>query len=218
MARPTKIEKHGLQDKVVMLRKKGKSYNEIANIVKKEDDVTLSDMAVKRFMDKYEEQVDEMAIEVIKEDKRRVMKSVNHTYDIIQTQLDVSQRVLDKLDGIESISETVEKVSQTAIKIMMDMGVKISPEEFAYNIEKSISRNIKDYTMLTREVRENNKFLADLQTKIYDFQLIQDFITIFVSEFDKHDPVTTQKVLKEISNNPRMKWIAEEQRRIRGDR
>lgn len=218
MGRRTKIEKHGLADKVIKLRNNGKTYNDIVITLKEEDDFEISNMAVKRFLDKHEEKVNEMAVEVIREDKRRVMKSVNHSYDIIQSQLDVSQRVLNKLDGIESISETVEKVSQTAIKIMMDMGVKISPEEFAYNIEKAISQNIKDYTMLTREVRENNKFLADLQTKIYDFQLIQEFISIFVSEFDKYDPVTTQKVLREISNNPRMRWIAEEQNRIRGDR
>lgn len=218
MGRRTKIEKHGLADKVIKLRNNGKTYNDIVITLKEEDDFEISNMAVKRFLDKHEEKVSEMAVEVIREDKRRVMKSVNHSYDIIQTQLDVSNRVLDKLDSVESISDTVEEVSQTAIKIMRDMGVKITPEEFAYNIDKAISRNIKDYTMLTREVRENNKFLADLKSKIYDFQLIQDFITIFISEFDKHDPVTTQKVLKEISNNPRMKWIAEEQRRIRGDR
>ncbi|WP_352404520.1 hypothetical protein [Sporanaerobacter acetigenes] len=218
MARLTKIEKHELQDKVIKLRNNGKTYNEIASIVKKEDRIKISDMAVKRFLDKHGELVDEKAVEVIKEDKRRVVKSINQTYDIIQTQLDVSNRVLNKLDGIETISEIVERVSQTAISLMRDMGVRITPEEFAYNIEKSISNNIKDYTMLTREVRENNKFLADLKSKIYDFQLIQEFISIFVSEFDKYDPATTQKVLREISNNPRMRWIAEEQRRVRGDR
>ncbi|MEW8956689.1 hypothetical protein [Clostridium sp.] len=216
MARPTKIEKHGLQDKVIKLRNNGKTYNDIVITLKEEDNFKISEMAVKRFLDKHEEKVDDMAVEVIKEDKRRVMKSVNHTYDIIQTQLDVSNRVLNKLDGIESISEIVEEVSQTAVRLMRDMGVRITPEEFAYNIEKGISQNIKDYTMLTREVRENNKFLADLKSKIYDFQLIQEFISIFVDEFDKHDPVTTRKVLMEISNNTRMRWIAEEQRRIRG--
>ena len=79
MARPSKIEKHGLQDKVIELRNNDKTYNEIADIVMKEDKVKLSDMAVKRFLDKHEEKVDEIAVEVIKEDKRRVMKSVNHS-------------------------------------------------------------------------------------------------------------------------------------------
>ena len=217
MARPSKIEKYGLQDKVLKLRNNGKTYKEIANIVMKEDKVKISEMAVLRWVEKHEEKVDEKAVEVIKGDKRRVAKSINQTYDIIQTQLDVSQRVLNKLDGIESISEIVEEVSQTAIRLMREMGVRVTPEEFAYNIEKNISRNIKDYTMLTKEVRENNKFLSELKEKIYDFQLIQEFISIFVSEFDKYDPVITQKVLKEISNNPRMKWLADEQSRIRGE-
>ncbi|MBU5256840.1 hypothetical protein [Tissierella praeacuta] len=216
MARPSKIEQHGLEDKILKLRNNDKTYNEIVNIVKEQDNIKISEMAVKRWLDKHEDKVDEKAVEVIREDKRRVAKSINQTYDIIQTQLDVSQRVLNKLDGIESISEVVENVSETAVRLMQNMGAKITPMEFAYNIEKSISRNIKDYTMLTREVRENNKFLSELKEKIYDFQLVQEFINIFIAEFEKHDPAVTGKVLKEISNNPRMRWIAEEQRRIRG--
>ncbi|MEY8415311.1 hypothetical protein AAK964_03350 [Tissierella praeacuta] len=216
MARSSKIEQHGLEDKILRLRNNDKTLNEIVDIVKEENNVKLSAMAVKRWLDKHEDKVDEKAVEVIREDKRRVAKSINQTYDIIQTQLDVSQRVLNKLDGIESISEVVENVSETAVRLMQNMGAKITPMEFAYNIEKSISRNIKDYTMLTREVRENNKFLSELKEKIYDFQLVQEFINIFIAEFEKHDPAVTGKVLKEISNNPRMRWIAEEQRRIRG--
>ncbi|WP_353096326.1 hypothetical protein [Tissierella praeacuta] len=216
MARPSKIEQHGLEDKILKLRNNDKTYNEIVDIVKEENKVKLSAMAIKRWLDKHEDKIDEKAVEVIREDKRRVVKSVNQAYDIIQTQLDVSQRVLNKLDGIESISEVVEEVSQVAVRLMQDMGVKVTPMEFAYNVEKSISRNIKDYTMLTREVRENNKFLSELKEKIYDFQLVQEFINIFITEFEKYDPAVTGKVLKEISNNPRMKWIAEEQRRIRG--
>lgn len=216
MARPSKIEQHGLEDKILKLRNNDKTFNEIVDIVKEENNVKISAMAVKRWLDKHEDKVDEKAVEVIREDKRRVAKSINQTYDIIQTQLDVSQRVLNKLDGIESISKVVENVSQTAVRLMQNMGVKVTPEDFAYNVEKSISRNIKDYTMLTREVRENNKFLSELKEKIYDFQLVQEFISMFISEFEKHDPAITEKALKEISNNPRMKWLAEEQRRIRG--
>lgn len=216
MARPSKIEQHGLVDKVIELRNNDKTYNDIVSIVMEEDNVKISDMAVKRFLDKHETKIDEKAVEVIKEDKRRVVKSINQTYDIIQTQLDVSQRVLSKLDGIESISEVVESVSEAAIRLMKDMGIRVTLEEFAYNVERGVSRNIKDYTMLTKEIRENNKFLSDLKEKIYDFQLIQEFITMFVNEFEKYDPAITEKVLKEISNNPRMRWIAEEQKRIRG--
>ena len=133
------------------------------------------------------------------------MKTVNHTYDIIQTQLDVSQRVLSKLDGIERISEVVEEVNEAAIRFMKDMGVRVMPEEFAYSIEKNISRNIKDYTMLTREIRENNKFLSDLKSKIYDFQIVQEFINLFIQEFEKYDTETTLKVLEEIAANGRLK-------------
>ncbi|WMM26672.1 hypothetical protein RBU61_08335 [Tissierella sp. MB52-C2] len=218
MARPSKIEQHGLEDKILKLRNNDKTYNEIVSIVKEEDNVKLSAMAVKRWLDKHEDKVDEKVVEVIREDKRRVMKTVNRTYDIIQTQLDVSQRVLNKLDGLESISEVVENVSETAVKLIQSMGIKITPEEFAYNIEKSISRNIKDYTMLTREVRENNKFLSDLKSKIYDFQIVQEFINLFIQEFEKYDTETTLKVLEEIAANGKLKWLAEEQLRIRGDR
>ncbi|WP_333637794.1 hypothetical protein [Tissierella praeacuta] len=216
MARPSKIEQYGLEDKILKLRNNDKTFNEIVDIVKEEDNVNLSAMAVKRWLDKHEDKIDEKAVEVIREDKRRVAKSINQTYDIIQTQLDISNRVLNKLDGIDDIESIIIKAAKDAFDYTEFIGHGITLGQFADSIGKRISDNIKDYTMLTREVRENNKFLAELKSKIYDFQLIQEFISIFVSEFEKYDPVTTDKVLKEISNNPRMRWIAEEQRRIRG--
>lgn len=209
MARVSKIEKYGLQDKILKLKNNGKSLNDIVKIVKKEDNVKLSPMAVKRWLDKHEEKIEEKAIEVIREDKRRVVKSINQTYDIIQTQLDVSQRVLNKLNDIDSISEIVKKVTETAVYMMQDMGIKITPEEFALNIEKSISRNIKDYTLLTKEVRENNKFLADLKEKIYDFSLLQEFVLLFIEKFKEKDPETTLKVLREIKADKRLRRIIE---------
>ena len=168
MARPSKIEKHGLQDKVIELRNNGKTYNEIADIVMKENNVKISDMAVKRFLDKHEEKVDEIAVEVIKEDKRRVMKSVNHSYDIIQSQLEMSNQVLEKLNAIQDIDDLIKKIEESAIRLS-ENGVPISSLDFASQIAIQISDNILDFTRLTKEVRENNKFLAELQTKIYDF-------------------------------------------------
>lgn len=218
MARPTKIEKHGLVDKVIELRNNDKTYNDIVSIVMKEDNVKISEMAVKRFLDKHEEKIDEKAVEIIKEDKRRVMKTVNHTYDIIETQLDISQRVLSKLDGIDDISTIIEAASENTVKMMQEMGIGITPSKFAEYVGKKISDNIKDYTMLTREVRENNKFLSDLKSKIYDFQIVQEFINLFIQEFEKYDTETTLKVLEEIAANGRLKWLADEQLRIRGDR
>lgn len=92
MARPSKIEQHGLEDKILKLRNNDKTFNEIVDIVKEENNVKLSAIAVKRWLDKHEDKIDEKAVEVIKEDKRRVAKSINQTYDIIQTQLDISNR------------------------------------------------------------------------------------------------------------------------------
>lgn len=45
MARLTKIEKHGLVDKVIELRNNDKTYNDIVSIVMKEDNVKISEMA-----------------------------------------------------------------------------------------------------------------------------------------------------------------------------
>lgn len=212
MARPSKIEKHGLQDKVIELRNNDKTYNEIADIVMKEDKVKLSDMAVKRFLDKHEEKVDEIAVEVIKEDKRRVMKSVNHSYDIIQSQLEMSNQVLEKLNAIQDIDGLINKVTESAM-FLMEHGMEISSFEFAEQIANQISDNILDFTRLTKEVRENNKFLAELQTKIYDFSLLQEFVALFIDKFKREDPELTLKILKEIRENPRMRMLLESSER-----
>lgn len=208
MARPSKIEKHGLQDKVIALRNEGESYNAIARIVKQEDNVKISDMAVKRFMDKYEEKVDEKAVEVIKEDKRRVAKSVNYTYDIIQSQLNISCKVLNKLELIEDIDHLIDKVTENTM-MLLDKGMEVDPDGFAAYMSRRISDNIKDFTTLTKEVRENNRFLAELQSKIYDFSLLQEFIILFIDKFKREDPDTTLKVLREIKADNRMRRIIE---------
>lgn len=212
MARPSKIEKHGLADKVIELRNNDKTYNEIADIVMKEDNVKISDMAVKRFLDKHEEKVDEKAVEVIKEDKRRITKSVNYTYDIIQSQLNISCKVLNKLEKIEDIDCLIDKITESA-KTLMDYGVEISSLDFANQVAEQISDNILDFTRLTKEVRENNKFLADLQSKIYDFSLLQEFVSLFINKFKKEDPELTLKILKEIRKDSRMRMLIESSER-----
>ena len=41
-------------DKVIELRNKDKTYNDIVSIVMKEDNIKISEMVVKRFLDKHE--------------------------------------------------------------------------------------------------------------------------------------------------------------------
>lgn len=212
MGRRTKIEKHGLADKVIKLRNNGKTYNDIVITLKEEDDFEISNMAVKRFLDKHEEKVNEMAVEVIREDKRRVMKSVNHSYDIIQSQLKMSNQVLEKLNAIQDIDGLINKVTES-VMFLMEHGMEISSFEFAEQIANQISDNILDFTRLTKEVRENNKFLAELQTKIYDFSLLQEFVALFIDKFKREDPELTLKILKEIRENPRMRMLLESSER-----
>ncbi len=216
MAKPSKIEALGLQDKVIALRNNGKSYNDIVITLKEEDNVKISNMAVKRYLDNIKEKIDKKSIEVIKQDKRRITKSINQTYDIINAQLDISNQVLKKLNDIQDVDSMINKITDSAEKLMK-LGIEISDREFADQVAFRISDNIKDFTTLTREVRENNKFLADLQSKIYDFSLLEEFTSIFISEFEKYDSSLTQKVLNDIASNPRMKWLAEEQQRLRGE-
>ncbi|CAK7080436.1 hypothetical protein [Tissierella sp.] len=212
MARPSKIEQHGLEDKILKLRNNDKTFNEIVDIVKEENNVKLSVMAVKRWVDKHEDKIDEKAVEVIREDKRRVAKSLNYTYDVIQSQLNISCRVLNKLELIQDTDHLIDKITESA-KVLMDHGMEISSFDFTNQIAEQISDNILDFTRLTREVRENNKFLADLQSKIYDFSLLQEFVLLFIDKFKKEDIETTLKVLKEIKKDPRMKMLIESSER-----
>lgn len=217
MARLSKIDKAGLGGEVIKLRNKGKTFKEIALILKDNFNLKVSHTSVSNYVNNHEEKVDEKAIEVIKQDERRIMKSVNYAYDIIQTQLDVSNRVLNKLDDIDDMETVVKNTFNNAMDYTKIIGKKISPDEFYEGVAKRISENIRDYTLLTKEIRENNKFLADLKSKIYDFQIVQEFINLFIKEFEKVDPAAAIKVLESIAANERLKWLAEEQIRIRGE-
>lgn len=217
MGRRSKIDKAGLGEVVIDLKNKGKTFKEIALILKDKHNLKVSHTAVSNFLKNHESKVDKKAIEVIKQDERRVMKSVNYAYDIIESQLLVSNKVLCKLDGIDDIESLIKSTFEDALDYTEVIGVKLTPDQFYEGMAKRLSNNIRDYTMLTREVRENNKFLSDLKSKIYDFQLVQEFVNIFVQEFEKEDKVAARICLERVAANDRLRWLAEEQLRIRGE-
>jgi len=206
--KPSKIEKYGLEEKVLALRYNDKnnvmSYNDIAKTISKKSGHKISTMAVKRFIDKHEQSLKEKAPTVIKEDKRRITKSLNQTYDVIQSQLDISNRVLEKLDKYEDIEAVLERVIQSAECYDSD-----KMDRWLRMAVNSLQNNIYSFTALTKEVRENNKFLADLQSKIYDFSILQEFVYLFIEEFKKKDPQLTLEILRELKTNKRIRRIIE---------
>lgn len=198
MPKENKIIEMGLHNQVISMNQQGKSNRQIAK------EIGVSEAAVRRF---FKENANLM-IASVKEDKRILKRQVNQTYDVIQSQLDISCRVLNKLEIIQDVDQLIKKITESAIKLQ-EAGIQIKPSDFAAQVALQISNNIKDFTTLTREVRENNKFLADLQSKIYDFSLLQEFVLLFIDKFKKEDPSITLKVLKEIKEDKRMRRIIE---------
>lgn len=220
MARKNKIEQHGLEQFVYDLLAKDKDtpHVEIARLCSEKAGTSISNMAVKRFLEK-EPEPDPQMIRVIKEDKRRVVKVFNQHYQIIESQLEVSQRMFNQLAELDDFPDRLEKMHQRLVEVV-EKNTDI-PTVLIYkyydSIKDELCKHLNELALVNREVRENNKFLMQLQEKIYEYSLVQEFVKIFLDEFKQESPEAHQRVVAKLAANPKLRKIVEEQKHLRGE-
>lgn len=218
LARKNKIEQYGLEQFVYDLLNKEVPHTEIAKLCTEQAGTSISNMAVKRFLEKEPEPDPEM-IQVIKEDKRRVVKAFNQHYQIIESQLEVSQRMFEQLRQLDEFPDQLEKMHQRLVELIeqkTDIPIMVIHKHYD-GIKDSLCKHLSELALINREVRENNKFLMQLQEKVYEYSLVQEFVSIFLDEFRQESPEAHQRVVAKLAANPKLRKIVEEQKRLRGE-
>lgn len=220
MARPNKIEQYDCVEIVRAGLNQGKSTRQLAEECSEKAGVSISHVAVARYIETLEKRDKRQAVAVTMEDRRRVIRNIKQQYDIIQSQLDVSHRMYEQLQTLDDFPSRLDdmhkKLEATIAATGRDINFKVISSYYD-SIKSELANYLQELALINREVRENNKFLTQLQEKIYDFGLVQEFIEIFMSEFEREDSAAAARVLQKITANPRMAELVREQRRRKGE-
>jgi hypothetical protein len=223
MARESKIEKHGCQVIVAAgLRcDPPKSTRQIAEECSEWAGEKISHTAVARYIDSLNQVEQRKKKEVIVQDRRRVLKTVNQEIDIIQLQYQTTDRLLKRFEMVDDLPEYFQERMEELIEKMLNQGADFNSvnylEKWQQQVEGELRRKVYEVTSLNRELRENSKFLAELREKAFEFSLIQEYLSLFMDIFQEAAPAAFEMAIQKISANPRMQRIVDQQRELRGE-
>lgn len=223
MSKLNKIEKYKLEDFFYQQLEQNKKISNVdlaklcnAELTHKGIDDSITNMAIARFRNRQKE----AKIAVIKADKRRVQKAVNQDFDIIQSQITLCQKMFDQLNIIEDFPDRTDRhfkhLENTIEKSGNPEWLLESIRNYLTSYKKDFQNYIMELTAVSREIRENNKFMVDIRAKVHDYNLVQEYIKIFVEEFHKENPEACANVLQKLAGNPRLRELAVEQETLLG--
>jgi predicted RNase H-like nuclease (RuvC/YqgF family) len=220
MARQSKIEKYGCEDIVAsgLRADPSKSTRQIAEECSDWAGEKISHTAIARYIETLGQQEQKQKKEVIKQDQRRVLKTVNQEFDIIQLQYQTTEKLLKRFDMVDNLPEFFKEQMDELVDKLMEQGVDVKYlERWQTNIEVELRRKVYEITSLNRELRENSKFLAELREKAFEFSLIQEYLSIFMDIFRESSPQGYEVAIQKVAANPRMQKIVDQQMQLRSD-
>lgn len=228
MARPNKIEQYKLQNVVARCLSSGitsvrKIAFECTNEVKKKGiKDEISHTAVARFLEasKYEKPAApvEKKKAAVTQVSGRVERIINFDIDIIELQYKTTNILLERFNFITELPDMFERRMDQLIESMKpDSG---SDQDYwtrwKMSFADDLRRNVQTITSLNRELRENSKFMADMRSKAFEFDLIQEYLYLFMEVFRKANLEAYEAASAQIAANPRMQRIVEQQQQLRG--
>lgn len=209
MAKQPKIEKYGCQDIVANGLRRGRSLREIAVECSDWAGVSISHTAVKSYIDTLNEQKKEVVVK----DERALVNVVHQDFDIIQTTLKMAGRVMERFDYIDNLPEYIEERMQELEHQLRDAGDNPEYlEEWHSEVSKEMKRKVYEIATLSKETREYLKLMADLRERVYQFDLMGEYLSLFMAIYQRHSPDAYEKAMQEVAANPRMAHIVEQQR------
>jgi len=223
MAKPGKIEKYGLEEFVTDHINRNRDIADVTlaklcneELTRQGIKDTITNMAVKRFRNRETEK----KVEVIKADRRRIQKAVNQEFDIIQSQISLCNKMFLQLDEIEQFPDRVDRHYKQLLDDLERLG---NPLWVIDRVKVYLERHKKDFqnyiyelAAVSKEIRENNKFMVDLTAKVHEYNLVQEYIRIFIEEFRKENPDACNNVLAKLAGNPRLRQLALEHQAMTG--
>jgi hypothetical protein len=178
--------------------------------------VSISHTAVAKYIKEKGSAEQAAKKEVILADQRRILKSVNQDFDIIQTNLDITKRLMDRFELVDDLP----KLFKDQMDEMMDtfiggydpeMNVVTYLENWQAKFEDGLRRKVGEIAVLSREIREYMKQMVSLREKAFQFELVSEFINLFMEIFkdESKDQAYDRSVIR-IASNPRMKQLADQ--------
>jgi hypothetical protein len=223
MARKSKIEEYKLESFIddLLFEDENMTHMEIARLCSREVETSISNMAVKRYLESKQQTEQRKKKEVITQDRRRVLKQVNQDFDIIQLQYQTTERLLKRFEMVDNLPEYFEEKMEELIDRLLqqreDFNYVKYIERWQGDMNGELHRKVYEIATLNRELRENSKFLADLREKAFEFSLIQEYLSLFMDIFKDASPAAYEVALQKIASNPRMQKIVDQQMQLRGE-
>lgn len=175
-----KIIKYGLEDETIDLLKKGYTCKNIADILNTEYAEKIPDDDLINYLNvyRYVEKIPEIKKELIKKDRRRIIKLVNENIDTIHETNVLYHRTKKVLDILEEQADS-------------DDGIP----------------NPHHYKAVVSELREFLKMNIELQKEIKDYEAVKMFMDIVLNTVQKHAPEALPKILDAIKST-KVSWVA----------
>lgn len=211
MGRQSKIEKFGLEKLIAEALAAGKSSRQIAELCSKKAKQAISHVAVNEYI----KTIDLIKKkDVIVKEPSRVERITNFDLDIIELQYRTTSVLLERFEFINKLPDMFEQ-RFAALHEKTDKDADYL-EAWKQGFVIELRRNIQNITSLNRELRENSKFMADMRSKAFEFDLIQEYLYLFMEVFRKADLEAYEVASAQIAANPRMQRIVEQQQQLRG--
>lgn len=232
MAKPLKIAALGLENIVAAGINDGKNPQQIADDCTRAAGQPISNMAVRRFIEAMEGSASVMAAPVkaepakrpdkrreraVKEIPERVHRLVERDMDLINLQYQTTRALADRFEWIANLPDTFDARMKQLHDLVTAEGTDTTTLDhwgLAFTLE--LRRNIGNMAVLNREIRQNGQFMATLREKAFEFNLIQEYLHLFMEEFRKENAEAFEIAEQRVASNPRMQRIVEQQQQMRG--
>lgn len=223
MSRRSKIEEHSLEAFLdqILQENPDTSHVELARLCSNEAGSSISNMAIKRHIEAQHQHLQREKKAVIMQDRRRVLNIVNQDIDIIQLQYNITKKLLDRFDMVDNLPEYFKERMDELHKQMAANEAEFDHAAYLTRwqtqFEGEMKRKVYEIATLNRELRENSKFMVELREKAFEFNLVQEYLYIFMDVFRKEAPAAYEVAIQQVASNPKMQRIVEQQQQLRGE-
>ncbi|MFD7521429.1 hypothetical protein [Paenibacillus chitinolyticus] len=154
----------------------------------------------------------------------RVERLANFDLDIIELQYQTTAALMDRFQTVDELPDIVDnRIDALAHELKRSGQDPDYISRWGVAFVQELRRNIQSIATLNRELRENSKFMADLREKAFEFNLIQEYLYLFMDVFKKtclemyESDEAHERAMQLIAANPRMQRIVEQQQKMRGE-
>ncbi|KEO81505.1 hypothetical protein [Tumebacillus flagellatus] len=211
MAQQSKIEKFGCEVIVANGLRADKSLRAIAEECSDWAGVKISHTAVQRYI----EQLNQNKKQLVTADDRSLVNVVHQDFDIIQNSLKLAHALLRRFEYVDNLPEYFEERMQELEHQLVSEGINAEYlNTWAQMVNAELRRKVLEITSLSKESREIMKFMVDLKERVFRFELMSEYLNLFMTIFQRYSPDAYEKAMQEVGSNPRMAQIVEQQRSI----